>query len=196
MAITKVARGSAIFLSAARIQNVFGYAEIEVKASKSPDVMLFQRYRKHFELLALRNITNPVAFSVIATDDPENTQLYEYTDDPENTQAKSTDRDKLTANKLTANQWFRHSDLVTVASSQSEGLRKMALGIVKYFYLRPSQLFGVIWFAFSLFAVSSSRSVVVDPFIEAQKQKVIELCKLKHNFQRGDYQKFIDLCNI
>ena len=40
--------------------------------------------------------------------------------------ARSTDRDKLTAN-----QWFRHSDLVTdfvtVILSQSEGLGKMAL---------------------------------------------------------------------
>ena len=51
--------------------------------------------------------------------------------------AKSTDHDKLTTNKLTANQQFCHSDFVTdfviVISSQSEGLGKMALGIVKYF---------------------------------------------------------------
>ena len=46
--------------------------------------------------------------------------------------AKSTDRNKLTGNKLTANQRFRHSDFVLI-SSQSEGLGKMALGIVKYF---------------------------------------------------------------
>ena len=58
--------------------------------------------------------------------------------------AKSTDRDKLTANKLTANQRFRHSDFVTVIWSQSERLGKMALGIVKYFYDRPSQPIGVI----------------------------------------------------
>ena len=67
--------------------------------------------------------------------------------------AKSTDRDKLTAN-----QRFCHSDFVTVTSSQSEGLGKMALSIVKYFYDRPSQPIVVIWFAVSL-----SRSVVVDP---------------------------------
>ena len=46
--------------------------------------------------------------------------------------ARSTDRDKLTANKLTSNQRFRHSDLVTdvitVISSISEGLGKTALG--------------------------------------------------------------------
>ena len=51
--------------------------------------------------------------------------------------AKSTDRDKLTANKLTANQQFRRSDFVTdfvvVISSLSEGSGKMSLGIVKYF---------------------------------------------------------------
>ena len=50
---------------------------------------------------------------------------------------KSTDRDKLTANRQ-----FRHSDFVTnfviVISSLSEGLGQMALGIVKYFYDRPS----------------------------------------------------------
>ena len=49
-----------------------------------------------------------------------------------NKRAKSTDRDKPTAN-----QWFRYSDLVThfvaVISSQSEGLGKMALGIVKIY---------------------------------------------------------------
>ena len=57
--------------------------------------------------------------------------------------AKSTDRDKLTANLR-----FRHSDFVTdfviIISSQSEGLSKKALGIVKYFYDRPSQPIGVI----------------------------------------------------
>ena len=45
--------------------------------------------------------------------------------------------------QLTANQRFRHSDFVadfnTVTSSQSECLGKMALGVVKYFYDRPSQ---------------------------------------------------------
>ena len=55
--------------------------------------------------------------------------------------------------QLTANQQFRHSDFVTdfvaVISSQSEGLSKMALGIEKYFYDRPSQPIGVIWFAVS-----------------------------------------------
>ena len=43
----------------------------------------------------------------------------------------------MTANKLTAKQRFRYSDLVTdfvaVISSQSEGLGKMALGIVKIY---------------------------------------------------------------
>ena len=59
--------------------------------------------------------------------------------------ARSTDYDKLTAS-----QRFCHDDLitdfVTVVSSQSEGLGKMALGIVKYAYDRSSQLIGVIWF--------------------------------------------------
>ena len=62
--------------------------------------------------------------------------------------ARSTDREKATAN-----QWFRHSDLVTdfvtVILSQSERLSKMALGIVKYAYDRSSQLIVVIWFAVS-----------------------------------------------
>ena len=46
--------------------------------------------------------------------------------------AKSIDRDKLTANKrlpVISSQ----SDFITVISSQSEGLGKMAQGIVKYF---------------------------------------------------------------
>ena len=55
--------------------------------------------------------------------------------------------------QLTANQRFRHSDFVTdfvaVISSQREGLGKMALGIVKYFYDSSSQPIGVIWFAVS-----------------------------------------------
>ena len=55
--------------------------------------------------------------------------------------------------QLTANQRFRHSDLVTVfvtvILSISEGLGKMALGIVKYAYDRSSQLIGVIWFVVS-----------------------------------------------
>ena len=38
----------------------------------------------------------------------------------------------------------------------------MALEIVKYFYDRPSQAVGVIWFAASLFAGSLSRLVAVD----------------------------------
>ena len=65
-------------------------------------------------------------------------------------------------NKLTARQLFCHSDLITdfvaVIFSQSEGLGKMVLGIVKYAYDCSSQLVGVIWFAVSLL-----RSVVVDP---------------------------------
>ena len=81
-------------------------------------------------------------------------------------QAKSNDRDKLTANKLTANQRFRYSDLVhnfaTVILSLSEGLGKMAVGIVKYAYDRSSQLIGAIWFTVHLFTVSLSQSVVVD----------------------------------
>ena len=71
-------------------------------------------------------------------------------------QARSTDLDKPTAK-----QRFRHSDLVTdfvtVILLQSEGLGKMALGIVKYAYDCSSQLIGVIWFAVSLL-----RSVVVE----------------------------------
>ena len=67
--------------------------------------------------------------------------------------ARSTDRNKLTTNKPTANQWFHYSDLVTdfttVISSQIEGLGKMALGIEKYAYDRSSQLINVIWFAVS-----------------------------------------------
>ena len=55
---------------------------------------------------------------------------------PKAKRARSTDCDKLTANNLTEKQRFRHSDLVTdfatVISSQSEGLGKMAQGIVKY----------------------------------------------------------------
>ena len=58
-----------------------------------------------------------------------------------NKRAKSTDRDKLTANKLTAKRRFRYShfvtDLVAVISSQSEGLGKMALGIVKIHLVSP-----------------------------------------------------------
>ena len=64
-----------------------------------------------------------------------------------------TQRRKVEQGQLTANQRFRHSDLVidfvTVVLSQSEGLGKMALGIVKYAYDRSSQLIGVIWFAVS-----------------------------------------------
>ena len=52
-------------------------------------------------------------------------------------QAKSTDRDKLTANKLTANQWFHYIDFITVILPQSEGLVKMALGIVKIYLGLP-----------------------------------------------------------
>ena len=56
-------------------------------------------------------------------------------------QAKSIDRDKLTANKLTAKRRFRYSGFVTnfvvVISSQIEGLGKMALGIVKIYLGSP-----------------------------------------------------------
>ena len=55
--------------------------------------------------------------------------------------------------KLTANERFHHSDLVTdfvtVILSKTEGLGKMAPGIVKYAYDRSSQLVGVIWFSVS-----------------------------------------------
>ena len=69
------------------------------------------------------------------------------------TAGKSTDHDKLTANKLTVNQRFRHRDFVIVFSSQNDGLGKMAPGIVKYFYdfIFLSQPIGVIWFAISCY---------------------------------------------
>ena len=67
--------------------------------------------------------------------------------------ARSTDHDKLTANKLTVSQRLRHSDLitdfVTVIKSQNESLGKMAQGLKKYAYDRSSQLIDVIWFAVS-----------------------------------------------
>ena len=90
-------------------------------------------------------------------------------------QAKSTDRYKLTTNKLTANQRFCHSDFitdfVTVISSQSEGLgKKMALGIVKYFYGCPSEPISVIWFAVSL-----AQSVVVDPLLICHRRGLFEM---------------------
>ena len=80
--------------------------------------------------------------------------------------AKSTDRDKLTTNKLTARRRFRYSgfvtDFVAVISSQSEGLGKMALGIVKIYLGSPFSAN-----RHSLQSVCSqsvgSRSVVVDP---------------------------------
>ena len=43
----------------------------------------------------------------------------------------------------------RTNGFVTVISSQREGLGKMALGIVKYFYDCSSQPIGFIWFAVS-----------------------------------------------
>ena len=56
-------------------------------------------------------------------------------------QAKSTDCDKLTMNKLTVKRRFRYSgfvtDFVEVISSQSEGLGKMALGLVKIYLGLP-----------------------------------------------------------
>ena len=55
---------------------------------------------------------------------------------------------QLTANKLTISEQFHYCDLindfVTVFSSQSEGLGKMVLGIVKYTYDHSSQLIGII----------------------------------------------------
>ena len=51
--------------------------------------------------------------------------------------------------------------------SQSEGLGKMALGIVKNAYDRSSQLFGVIWFTVSL-----SWSVVVDQCFGLQEERL------------------------
>ena len=71
---------------------------------------------------------------------------------------RSVDLNRHEPRQLTASQRFRHNDFVTgfvtVIWSQREGLGKMALKIVKYFYDRPSQPIGVIWFAISLFAVS------------------------------------------
>ena len=56
-------------------------------------------------------------------------------------QAKSTNRDKLIANKLIAKRRFCYSNFVTdfvaVISSQSEGLGKMALGILKIYLGSP-----------------------------------------------------------
>ena len=54
--------------------------------------------------------------------------------------AKSTDREPMVCFVTV---------ILTLISSQSEGLGKMALGIVKYCYDRPSQPIGVIWFAVS-----------------------------------------------
>ena len=55
--------------------------------------------------------------------------------------------------QLTAKKRFRHSDLVTdfvtVILSLSEGLSKMAVGIVKYAYDHSSQPISVIWFMVS-----------------------------------------------
>ena len=69
---------------------------------------------------------------------------------------------QLTTTNWPQTNWPRKNglvtDFVTVILSQSEGLGKMALGIVKYAYDRSSQPIGIIWFAVSL-----SRSVVVDP---------------------------------
>ena len=53
--------------------------------------------------------------------------------------AKSTDCDKLTAN-----QRFCRSDFVDVISSQSEGLGKMAQGIVKIYLGSPFQQISVV----------------------------------------------------
>ena len=63
--------------------------------------------------------------------------------------------------------WLRTNGFVTVISSQSEGLAKMALGIVKCFCDRPSQPISIVWFAVSLFVVSLLQSVVVDPAVHA-----------------------------
>ena len=89
---------------------------------------------------------------------------------PSSHRAKSTDRDKLTANKLTANQRFCYSDFVTdfaaVISSQSEGLGMMALGIVKIYLGSPFSPISVVRGQLvrgQFVAVSLSRSVVVDP---------------------------------
>ena len=66
--------------------------------------------------------------------------------------AKSTDREPMLPVILS------QSDFVLLVSSQSEGLGKMALGIITYFSDRLSQPIGVSWFAISL-----SWSVAVDP---------------------------------
>ena len=74
----------------------------------------------------------------------------------ENARAKSPDRDKLTAN-----QRFRYSDIVTdfvvVILSKSEGLGKMAPGTVKIYLGSP--------FSANRCCLQSvcSRSVAVDP---------------------------------
>ena len=52
--------------------------------------------------------------------------------------AELTDRDKPTANQQ-----------LPVISSQSEGVGKIVLGIVKYFYDRPSQPIAISFFAVS-----------------------------------------------
>ena len=66
-------------------------------------------------------------------------------------------RNNFEPGQLTANQRFRHSDLITDFVT-NENLGKMALGIVKYAYDRSSHVIGVVWFAVRL-----SRSLVVDP---------------------------------
>ena len=89
-------------------------------------------------------------------------------------QAKSTDCDKLTSN-----QRFRHRDFVTVISSQSEGLGKMVLRIVKYFYDCTFHPIGVIWFAVSL-----SRSVVVNSTkVTSENSKYWETFHYLSNFK-------------
>ena len=70
----------------------------------------------------------------------------------------------------------RSTDREPPVSSQSEGLGKTALGIVKYAYDPSSQLIGVIWFAVSL-----SRLFVVDSitkrfcFAAGQKTNLITI---------------------
>ena len=55
---------------------------------------------------------------------------------PQIVRVKSTHRDKLTENKLTAKQQFRYM-ISSLISTRSEGLGKMALGIVEIYLGSP-----------------------------------------------------------
>ena len=92
---------------------------------------------------------------------------------------------------MTTTNWPRtnlphNSDFVAVILSQREGLGKMAVGIVKYFYDCFSPSIGVIWLAISLFAVRWSRSVAVDP-------RVAQIAGLCHSVT---ICLFVFVCNL